>query len=395
MTEKSRLQTSLKIILPVLILIFGIIAFKILIGQKQAPQRQVPKQQGVLVDILRLQPGTQQVSVQATGTVSPAREISLVPEVSGKVAWLSPRLVTGGLFKPGEVMLRIDASDYQLAVDKARSDVATAMVALQTEQERARIALQEWQRIDLPDKGQPGPLVTREIQLKQEQAKLAAANANLKLAELNLKRTELKAPFAGRIREEQVDLGQYLRAGTAIGTFAGTRRAEIQVPLPLDELRWLHIPTSGSQETGAPAIIRLPGQTATEWHGSLVRNLGEIDAQSRMATVVVAVEDPYRLKSGGKEPILHNGQFVEITLLGKSLEQVISIPRAALQSDGQVWIADPDNRLRKRPVQILRREKDQLLLESGVTPGERLILTTLSGAAEGMLLRPVELEQAR
>lgn len=389
MSETKKSSTALKIILPILILVIGVVAFKMLGNLKKAPQRQKPPQLGILVDVMDLQAKAHQVSVHATGTVAAEQEIALVPEVSGKVVWLSPQLVSGGLFKRGETLLKVEASDYQLAVEKARADIARAEVALRTEQEKARVAMQEWQRIELPDKGVPGPLVTHEIQLQQEQANLAAVRANLKQAELNLQRTALLAPFDGRIRQEQVDLGQYLRAGTSIGNFSGTDRAEIHVPLPIDELRWLSIPTANNKATGSLAIISLPGNPQHQWQGKIVRSLGEIDATSRMAKIVIGVDDPYQLRGTGKGPVLLNGQFVEIQIFGQHLGQIISIPRAALRTGQQVWIADQENRLRLRPVKILRREQQQLVLEGGVESGEKLILTTLSGAADGLLLRPV------
>ena len=388
-TEQKKSRMALKIILPILILLLGIGAFVGIGKLKKPPQRQTSQQLGILVDVIELQAAPHQVTVHATGTVQTEQEIALVPEVSGKVNWIAPRLVSGGLFKNGETLLKIEQSDYLLTVEKARADIARAQVALKIEQERARVARQEWQRIALPDNGEPGPLVTREIQLQQEQANLAAAQANLQLASLNLQRTELKAPFNGRIRREQVDLGQYLRAGTSIGSFAGTDRAEIHIPLPAQELKWLTIPTAGSTQSGSTAYIDLPGNRQTRWQGRIVRSLGEIDPGSRMATVVVVVDDPYQLAGSSGLPDLATGLFVDIELLGTRLDSIISIPRDALRNNQQVWIADDNNRLRLRPVDILRREQRQLLISKGVSSGERLIMTTLSAAAEGMLLRPV------
>lgn len=393
MTEDKKSGTAVKIILPLLILLLGVGGFVALNKMKKVPQRQKPPQLGVLVDVIELRAETQQIKVHTTGTVNAEQEISLVPEVSGKVVWLAPQFVSGGLFQSGNLLLKVEASDYQLAVEKARAEIARAEVALRTEQERALVAQQEWQRMELTDKGEPGPLVTREIQLLQEQANLAAANANLKQAQLNLQRTELSAPYNGRIRQEQVDLGQYLRAGTSIGTFAGTDRAEIQAPLPVGELAWLSIPAGTNSEAGSTAIIRIPDQAEPYWQGRVTRSLGEIDASSRMATVVVSIDDPYRLQNGEKKSALLNGQFVEVEFLGAQLEQIIRIPRDALRSGGQVWIADQDNRLSLRAVNILRREQQTLLIDRGLAAGDKLIMTTLSGAADGLLLRPILQEQ--
>lgn len=384
---KKKSQLALKIILPLLILIIGFFGFKMMGKLKKIPQRQQPIQQGVLVDVVELKAINHQVKVHATGTVQAEQEIALVPEVSGKVIWISPRLVTGGMFKKGELLLKIESIDFKLATEKARAEIAQVQVAMATEQERAKVALAEWDRIDIINKGKPGPLVTREIQLRQQQANLAAAKANLQQTQLNLRRTEIKAPFNGRVRKEQVDLGQYLRAGTSIGTFAGTDQAEIHIPLPARELSWLIIP-SATQKQGSPAIIHLPGNNITR-QGKLVRGLGEIDPNSRMATVVVRVEDPYQLQKNTTQATLPNGLLVDIELHGEVFADIISIPRKTLHSGDLVWIADGENRLSLRPVEVLRREKQLILIKDGIQAGEKLILTALSGAAEGTLLRPV------
>ncbi len=388
MTEqKNKSRLALKIILPLLILFIGFFGFKMMGTLKKIPQRQQPTRQGVLVDVVELKAITHQVKVHATGTVQAEQEIALVPEISGKVTWVSPRLVSGGLFKKGETLLRIDTIDFELATEKARAEIARVQVAMATEQERAKVALAEWERIDIVDKGEPGPLVTREIQLRQQQANLAAAKANLQQAQLNLQRTEIKAPFNGRIRKEQVDLGQYLRAGTSIGTFAGTDRAEIHIPLPARELAWLIIP-SATQQQGSTATIYQPDHS-TGRQGKLVRQVGEVDPNSRMTTVVVMVEDPYLLQKNSNQTPLPNGLFVNVELNGEVFADIISIPRKALHSGDLVWIADSENRLSLRQVEVFRREQQQILIQGGIQSGEKLILTALSGAAEGTLLRPI------
>lgn len=392
--KRASSTRALKIILPLLLLAIGMGGLLLLSRMKSPPRQQPTKVQGVLVEVQKLVAKPYQVRVQATGTVQADRQISLVPEVSGRVVWISPDLVNGGLFAAGEPLLRVDPADYRLAVERARAEVARAEVSLASEQERARVARSEWQRVRLPDKGEPGPLVTREIQLRQEQANLAAARAGLSQAELNLQRTEIKAPFNGRIRNEQVDLGQYLRSGTGIAGFAGTDRAEVHVPLPVEDLKWLQVPGSDSG-AGSVAQIRSKYAPRQRWQGTVVRSLGEIDPASRMATLVVAIEDPYRLKQQGDEPKLENGLFVELELLGRELSEVISIPRAALRDDNHVWLVDEDNRLRLRPVEVLRRSEHELVIASGLNPGERLVLTQISGAADGLLLRPRLLEGGR
>jgi len=389
-TEKPSSGKALKIILPMLILLIGAAGLLLLIKMKPSPQHQPPEFRGVLVEVRELQTGPHQVQVRATGTVKPEEEIVLVSEVNGKVAWLSPKLVNGGFFRAGETVLKIEADDYRLAAERTRAEVARAEVALLSEQERAKVALQEWQRIKLPNKGEPGALVSRKIQLQQEQANLAAAQATLKQAELNLQRTVIKAPFNGRIRQESVDLGLYLRIGTTVGTLAGTDRAEILVPLPADEISWLTIPKAGASAAGSKARISKPGPQTTNWEGQIVRSLGEIDPGSRMATIVVAVDDPYQLHKKSSLPELPNGQFVEILLQGLVLDQVFELPRSALRENDRIWIMDAQNRLRIVPVDVVRQEPELAVVRGDIGEGAKLVVTSIPGAADGMLLRTAE-----
>lgn len=394
----SKKNLLVKIILPLLILAVGIAGARMLTSMQTPPQKQTPPERGLLVDVISVESKAHQVNVHATGTVQPGMEISMVPEVSGKVTWLSPNLVNGGFLRKGEKLLEIDRRDYLLAVNQAQAEMARVRVSLQTEQQQAQLALQEWQLLEMADKGEPNPLVLREPQLQREQANLAAAKASLEQAELNLQRTVLYAPFNCRIRTEQVDPGQYLRAGSAIATLAGTDRVEISVPLPLSELQWLAIPRAGRDYAGSPAILSLQaGKQVYQWRGEIVRSLGEINSNSHMATIVVAVDDPYRLQKDAdkKQLDLANGLFVNLVLHGKKLQSIVPIPRDSLRENNSVWIADLEDRLQIRPVHILRRERDLLLIDSGLMGGERLVLTTLDGVADGLQLRPVQQESAQ
>lgn len=386
MTKTNKMKLFLKITLPFLILIIGVVAFKKMAELKKAPQRQHQLQQGILVDTGELRRSDHQVKVFATGTVQSEQEIGLVPQVSGTVTWISSALVAGGFFKKGDLLLKIEAVDYRLAVERATAEVARAKLSLATEKERARIALSEWNRVELNGKGTPSPLVTREIQLQQEEANLAAANANLKLAELNFERTQIRAPFSGRVRSENVDFGQYLRSGNSIATLAGTDRAEIHVPVAASELAWLDMAKPGRVR----AQIRVPGLEG-EWQGKLMRTLGEIDAKSRQATLIVAVDDPYSLGRTGGAP-LPSGQFVEVELHGRTLEDIYKIPRKALRSNSTIWLADSADRLVIHPAKVIRRERDSVIIKADTDESRKLILSALTGVANGTLLRPVQQE---
>ncbi len=393
MSNKSRL---VKIGLPLLILLLAVLASVLIVKSRKAPEKHAQMERGILVETLPVVRQTQQAIVHATGTVEAQREISLVAEVSGTLVWLSPRFVEGGFFRKGEKLLEIDPRDYRLALQRAQAGLAQARARLQTEENLSDIARREWDNIDLADKGEPSPLVLRQPQLESEKANLAAARADLEQARLSLERTVIRAPFSGRLRSKKVDLGEYVRAGNPLAVLAGTDQAEIIVPLAAEDLGWLKIPTAGSNQSGSQSIVStLIGSTRHQWQGAVTRSFGEIDSINRMAKIVVTIDDPYNLGAGknhGAFP-LANGLFVDIEIKGASLEQVTAIPRSALHEGDVVWLADDNNGLEIRPVHVLRRQQQTLLIDQGLKGDEQLILTSISGAAPGMKLRPQNREK--
>ena len=248
MSAKSKL---IKIVVPILIIVAGIVVAKLLIAQRPEPKKTARENPGALVETLPVTRGQRQVQVHATGTVQARRQVEITPQVGGRVVEMSPNLVTGGFFREGELLLRIEDADYRLAVEKARAAVAKAEYELASMEGQAKVARQEWARLDLGGKEETNPLVLYEPQVKNAQASLLSAKAALQQAQLDLERTRVRAPFAGVIRSESVDPGQVLRAGTPAAVLAGTDQAEIVVPLPLHELGWLTVPRPGAQQAGS------------------------------------------------------------------------------------------------------------------------------------------------
>jgi len=374
----------LKIFLPLFIILLGVIGLRVMITSRQAPQKAARENPGALVKVMTVRSEDRRVKVVGTGTVQPSREVAVTPQVSGKVVRISPSLVTGGFFSQGDILFEIEQSDYLLAVERAGAALAKAEVDLATVQGQAEVARQEWERLSLGGPP-PSPLVLYEPQMKNAAAAVTAARAVLEQARLDLERTRLYAPFNCRVRSEQVEVGQYVRAGTSVAVVAGTDLAEVVVPLPPEELRWLTVGKSGGTVSFAD------GNDVDVYRGRLVRSYGEADAKSRLIPVVVVVDDPYALKGDGTgRRSLDVGSFVTVTLEGRLLSGVTVIPREALRTGDTVWIVDEEDRLRIRTVEVLRRERDEILLAEGLSPGERIVLTTISGSADGMKLRPKE-----
>jgi len=378
----------LKIVLPLLILLLGVGGMVLMIKARRAPEKKPPVFAGVLVETVRVQPVDYRVTVDATGTVQARQQVDIVPQVSGRVVRMSPRLVAGGFFRAGDELFALEDVDYRLAVDRARAEVKRQEVELATLRARAAIARQEWEQLN-PDKP-PRPLAVFGPQLKSAEAAVAAARAALEQARIDLRRTVIRAPFNSYVQSEKVDLGQYLRAGDSVVTLVGTDRVEIVVPLDTGDLRWLDIPRQPGRR-GSPAEVILPlAEGERRWQGYVDRALAEVDSRGRMARIAVLVDDPYGLR--GKEtpkPPLAVGSFVHLRLAGRTLSGVFPVPRQALREDSRVWVKE-DGRLRIHKVTVVRREKDVVLVRDGLAAGAELVMTQVPGAADGLRLRTAE-----
>ncbi len=378
-----------KLVLPLLIVAGGIAGMQIMALSKTPPIKEVPVIPGTLVETMTVKPIQWPVSVHATGTVQARREAKIAPRVSGQVNHLAKNLFTGGFFKRGELLFTIESSDYELAADKSRASLAKAEYNLAQVESQARVARLEWDRILPDEKEKPNPLVLYTPQLKEAKAGLTSARADLSQRLLDIRRTRVYAPFNCRIREKQIDLGQYVAPGTTSLVVTGTDLAEIVVPVPLDELKWLSVPRNGKGESSSAVISISMGGGDITWQGKIHRSLGEVDPKGRMIRLVVAVEDPYGVSGHDKaSPIdLAEGLFVDVTMVGAPLEKVIPIPADILREGNTVWVMNANNLLEVRGVSVIRRERENVLLESGLTEEERIVLTHISGAAHGMKLR--------
>ncbi|MFH7321189.1 efflux RND transporter periplasmic adaptor subunit [Desulfurivibrio sp. D14AmB] len=382
-------ERGIKIGLPLLVLLAGFLLMQLMLNQRRPPEPMARESAGVLVEVLEMRPQAHQVVVNGSGTVQAAREISLVPRVSGQVSRLGENFVAGGFVRRDELLIQIDPVDYELALKRAEAAVARARVALETTAGRAAVARLEWQNFGSTDSAEPNPLALYEPQLAEARADLAAAEADLAAAALNLARTEIRAPFNARVRGRAVEIGQYVQAGTGIATLTGTDSAEVVVPVALADLPWLTIPRPGTPAPGSAArvLLEVAGRQH-QWPGRLLRTLGEVEPQGRMTQLVIAVTDPYGLADPAPPAIdLLPGTFVGVELAGRRLEEVFVLPRPALREDNTVWLLNEEDRLAIRPVQVAREERDVVLIDGGLAAGDRVVLTELAGAAEGLTLR--------
>jgi RND family efflux transporter MFP subunit len=380
----------LHFVVTLLIIGAGAAGFLILTATKPELKRSKPPTPKPPVRVMTIKTGPQAVIIRGEGTVRPLREIQLVPEVSGRIIYVSPSLVDGGEFKKGDVLLRIDPVDYQLAVTLAKARVKDSESKLRIAEEEAAAAKEEWHLLNEwgsdVDKDPPA-LVAKEPQLAAARAKLEADRADLRKARLSLERTEIKAPFNGRISAENVDIGQYVGTAQNLATLFSTEAAQIVVPFEDESLYWFHVPgfTPGSQPGAAVRVRTRFAGRESEWKGQVMRAEGKLDERSRMVGVVIRVEKPYATR-----PPLVAGLFVAVEIQGRTLENAALIPREALREDNIVWVVAENGQLTFRQVEIARLTTNSAILKGGLKSGEMVVLTTLKAVTDGMQVRVVK-----
>ena len=391
-------QKAIKIILPIVILAVGLIAMRFLILNRPVPLKQTRENPGALVKVVKAESQERQIKIFGTGTVQPEQEVTITLQVNGLINKVAPGFAAGAFFRKGELLFAVESIDYELAVERAKASLIRAENEIIIIESKAAVARQEWERLKLKDQEEPNPLIVYGPQYEDAKANRNAVAASLKQAELDLQRTRITAPFNCIVRSEEVGVGKYVRAGNNVAMVASVDGAEIVVPLQLDDLRWLSIPRQGNSEKGSDATVRLEvGTNLYQWQGQLVRSLGEVDMKSRMARLVVRVDDPYRLRTEGytQKLNLELGMFVEVVFQGETLADMVEIPRAALRENSTVWIMDSDQKLKIVPVEIIRLQKDTVLVGGSLEDGDLVILTSLQGGADGMKLRSANEGESR
>lgn len=376
----------LKWILPVAVVLAALAGGRYIISQRpEAPQFNPPVVP-VAVEAMRVQPEDYRVIVRSEGTVEPRTQSTLIPQVSGRIVEISPSFREGGFFDQGDVLVKLDARDYELAIASAEAQVAQAESALEQEIAQAKVVEDDWRML-----GKEAPeLGLRKPQIAAARAALLSAQAQLERAQVDLQRTRIRAPYEGQVLEKNVDVGQFVSPGTVLARVYATDFVEIRLPLSGRQLEFVELPErfrDDAEATTGP-VVHLKagfGRETWSWEGRIVRAEGAIDTRSRQLFVVAQVDNPYR-RGGGDRPPLRIGQFVEAEIEGRVLPGAFVIPRAALRDGEHVLVVDDESRLQRRPVEVAWTDGEDAVVVAGLEPGDVVNVTPLAVAADGTLV---------
>ncbi|WP_016900629.1 efflux RND transporter periplasmic adaptor subunit [Pseudoalteromonas sp. PAMC 22718] len=381
-----------KIIVPAAIIIATIFLVMFIKGNPPKASRfSAPPKAKINVAVKPLQLIDYPVEIDSFGTVKPRTQSMLVAQVSGLIIDINEQFREGGFFEKGDVLLQLDDRDLKAEVKSAQANLLNAEQNLLEEQARGRQALTDWQR--LGNESEPSILVLRKPQLAAAQAQVLSAQAQLEKAQLNLERTKIKAPYAGRVLNRSVDLGQVVSNNMQLATIYATDSVEIRLPIKNKDLPFINLPEQyrdGAKNQRGSAVnftSDLIGEQ--QWQGQLIRTEGAIDESAQQLYVVAKINDPYKSTSDNQYPI-KIGQYVKAKINGKVASQVLVIPNSAIYQGSYVYVVE-NGTLQRKNIALAWQNALQGIVSKGLEAGSQLVLTPLGQVSSGT---PVQIMDA-
>jgi RND family efflux transporter MFP subunit len=381
----------LRISAPLLVLLAGVAIVQILVAAKPQPEKKEEETRLVSLYVDEVKSENVTVSVRTQGEVRPKTEIELVPQVSGRIVALSDRFNEGAEFLPDTLLLKIEDTDYRLAVVRAEARVADAQTELERQLATARIKEEEWR--DGGKREQATPFALNLTQVEGAKANLRSAKAELERARLDLARTEIRVPFHGRVRSRLAGIGQYVTAGNSLGRVFSIDTVEVRLPLTDTQLAELNLPMGYMADDlrAAPAVAftATMGNRDYRWDGRIVRVDAAVDQETRLIYATAEVMDPYGLAATEGMPMAV-GMFVSAEINGAGEQPAYVMPRDALRANDKVYVINADNKLEIRTVQVLSTSEERVLVSGGVRSGDRVVTSALPNAVDGMDVEPID-----
>ena len=352
-----------------------------------SPQRRPAMGPNLVVETMPIRLQSYMVELQSYGTVQPRTQTTLIAQVRGQIVYVNPNVRNGGYFKKGEVLASIDARDYEADVRIAEAILMDSRQQLAEAEARTIQAREDWER--LGNSGEAPGLVLRLPQLEAAKARVVSAESTLQKARLELERTDIVAPYAGRILRKQADIGQVVNTNQALADIYATDYVEVRLPLRNSDLGYINLPESYVDDAPEVEVAEveilssLVGESV--WAAKLVRTEGAIDENARQLHVIAQVDDPFSQRSDNRSP-LKIGEYVTARLTGRTLSGVLVIPNNAIYQGSYVYVVEGDV-LQRRDIEIAWQNERDAIIKAGLADGDSLVTTPLGQVTSGVRVR--------
>jgi RND family efflux transporter MFP subunit len=383
--DNDRPDLLVRVVVPILVILVFSAGAVWLVKTKPAAGQRKPPPQIASVNVMIADITNRILTVSAMGEVIPSRQVKLQAQVSGLVVKQNPKLIQGGRFDEGEFMLSIEPDDFDAAVAQAESALSQAKLTEALEEQRHAVAVEEWSLSGQQTANDIAKQVALRIpHLEAARAARQAAEAALLRARRDRERTAIRAPFACVVLSENVDVGDVAAQQDVLAEVAGTEQFFVRATMPIGMLSHFAIPVN-LKDKGACAIVRLQGSDGIVMQrtGFVVQQLGDLEQNGRMARVLIAVSEPL---DESDVPLLL-GSYVRCEIEGEVLSDVAVLPRSVVRDGSQVWVANEQNQLEVRDLDVVWQTQNEVYVSNGIVAGDRVVMTQLPAAIPGMELR--------
>jgi len=385
-SARTKLVAKLKLLIPIALILITIAIIVFFYSNKPTTERRKNNLTPALtVSVHDIVSQDFRVNVKSYGNIAPRTQTSLFSQVNGQVVFISDNLREGSFFSKGEVLLKTDDRDSRSDVKIAQANLADAEQTLSEELAQASQAELDWKRLGNTEP--PSDLVLRKPQQQAARARLASAEAGLVKAQLSLERTEVIAPYSGRVLSKLVDLGQLVNGTTRVAEIYATDYLEIRLPIRSSDLRFVDLPETyrGTDRAASQIPVNIYSSLSGEtepWAGQIVRTESAIDESARQLHVVAQVDDPFGPAASDRTQ-LKIGEYVTADIQGKTVANSIVVPSQAIYQDSYAYVVK-DGLILRRDIKVLWKNQTQSLIGSGLAQGDRLVTTTLGQISSGM-----------
>ena len=350
------------------------------VAQRETATKRAP----MLVETVSVARGDYKPQISVLGRVEASKEVILRPRVEGEVIEISENFEPGAMVKAGELLAKLDPADFKNSLTTRLSELQQAEADLILEEAQGQARRRGYKMIDKELGDEQLALVFRQPQLQTIQARVQAAEAAVAQARLELERTSITAPFDALVLERNVALGSQAERGVAMAHLVGVNEYWVIATVPLKQLQWLRFAEDDSEPS--TAIIRKRGVWGDDQYreGVVQRFIGALDEQTRLARVLITVDDPLGRQSGRAPLVLDS--IVQTVIEGQLLEDVVRLDRDYLRPGDTVWVIK-DDKLSIRAARVVFRDAQFAYITEGLEDGDEVVLTNLSRVREGAELR--------
>ena len=385
--DKSYLGWKGTLLVCFLLFLLGAGVIALIFSTEPTPSRSsASRETAMLVQVTKASKGDYKPVIEVMGTVTPAREIVLSPRVSGRVVQLSEEFTPGGEVKEGQRLVRIDPEDYRNALVERKSELRQAKSDMQIERGKQEVARSDYEALDKVLPPEKRVLMLRKPQMNSTLARVEFARAAVEQAKLELRRTSIEAPFDAHILSRNVNLGSQVSVGDNLARLVGVDTYWVEATVPVSKLKRLSFPRDKGEKGSK---VRIRDRAAWEEgqfrEGRLYKLVASLVDRTRMARVLITVNDPLALENQQK-PAMLIGAYVQARIQGGELEDVVRLSRDYVRKGDTAWVMK-QGKLEIRDLDIAFRDKENAYIKAGLGDGEKVVTTNLTTVVEGSKLR--------